>query len=274
MPSKRSSGRRPAAEQPEFLIDRSIGRLAVPEALRAVGLTVHTLAEIYGEDAAQETEDVKWIKLAAQRDWIVLCKDDRIRRRPAGRDALVEGCVRAFCLTNANLNFADQASYFAVNRHRILSFRKKLASSIVHSLNNAAFPVATEFISELDRIRDLLSTLALGLARDAASSPVFARDLVGAITRARNLAPDLARALGFASALGKGIPPSVIDASGADLSRGDFSDLSLLDDVIWTPETIWPTGIAEQVERLSDEIKPGVYRIRGGTERDSSLVIT
>jgi hypothetical protein len=125
MPSSRSSGRRRAAEQPEFLIDRSIGRLAVPEALRAVGLTVHTLAEIYGEEAAQETEDVEWIRLAAQRGWIVLCKDDRIRRRPAERDALIKGNVRAFCLTNANLGFAEQASYFTDNRHRILQAGRK-----------------------------------------------------------------------------------------------------------------------------------------------------
>jgi hypothetical protein len=125
MPSRRSSDRRPAAEQHEFLIDRSLGRLAVPEALRAVGLIVHTLAEIYGEDAAQETEDVKWIRLAAQRGWIVLCKDDRIRRRPAERDALTEGNVRAFCLTNANLGFAEQAAYFTANRHRILQVVRK-----------------------------------------------------------------------------------------------------------------------------------------------------
>ncbi|HEY1618942.1 MAG TPA: hypothetical protein VGG25_15070, partial [Streptosporangiaceae bacterium] len=53
-------------------------------------------------------------------DWIVLCKDDRIRRRPAERDALIQGKVRVFCLTNANLAFADQAAYFMTNRHRII----------------------------------------------------------------------------------------------------------------------------------------------------------
>jgi len=126
MPSKRSSGRRLAADQqPEFLIDRSLGRLTVPDALREVGLTVHTLAEVYGEKVAQDTEDVAWIKLAAQRGWVVLCKDDRIRRRPAERDALMEGKVRAFCLTNANLGFDAQAAYFTANRHRILQAARK-----------------------------------------------------------------------------------------------------------------------------------------------------
>jgi hypothetical protein len=88
--------------------------------LQSAGLVVRTLADVYGEEAAQETEDTEWIRLASEQDWIVLCRDDRIRRRPAERDALIEGRVRVFCLTNANLPFADQAAYFMVNRHRII----------------------------------------------------------------------------------------------------------------------------------------------------------
>jgi len=125
MPSRRSSGRQPAAAQPEFLIDRSLGRIEVPAALRAVGLTVHTLADVFGEEAAQETEDVTWIRLAATRGWVVLCKDDRIRRRPAERQALMDGKVRVFCLTNASLGFADQAAYFVGNRFRIIQAARK-----------------------------------------------------------------------------------------------------------------------------------------------------
>src|SRR5205085_2874523 len=88
--------------------------------LREAGLTVHTLAEVYGEQAAQETEDTAWIALAAPRGWVVLTKDDRIRRRPAERQAIEDGKVRVFCLTNAGLTFAEQASYFVVNRSRII----------------------------------------------------------------------------------------------------------------------------------------------------------
>ena len=117
-------GRRPAAGQPEFLVDRSLGRLQLIAALRSAGLTVRTLADVYGEEAAQETEDTEWIRLAAASGWIVLCKDDRIRRRPAERDALIEGRVRVFCLTNANLGFAEQAAYFVTNRFRIQAARK------------------------------------------------------------------------------------------------------------------------------------------------------
>ena len=76
---------------PELFIDRSLGRKHLPEALRACDLVVHTLSSVYGEDAGQQVADVRWLGDAGRNDWIVLMKDDAIRRRPAERDALTEG---------------------------------------------------------------------------------------------------------------------------------------------------------------------------------------
>ena len=55
----------------------------------------------------------------------MLCKDDRIRRRPAELQALTDGKVRLFCLTNAQLTFAEQAEWFLTNRHRIVQASRK-----------------------------------------------------------------------------------------------------------------------------------------------------
>jgi len=38
--------------------------------------------------------------------------------------------------------------------------------------------------------------------------------------------------------------------------------------VIWDETTAWPPGIADQVRAASQEIRPGVYRVGGGAERD------
>jgi hypothetical protein len=66
-----------------------------------------------------------------------------------------------------------------------------------------------------------------------------------------------------------------VDASGADLSALDLADMSVLEGVVWTEETTWPDGIREQVQSRSLEIRPGVYRVHGGSERDpSELIIT
>jgi hypothetical protein len=109
---------------PEFFIDRSLGK-SIAEGLRACDLTVHTMASVYGEERAQRLADQIWLRDAGARDWIVLTKDDAIRRRPAERDALIEAGVRVFCLTSAQLRGAEQTARFVENRHRIIRQARK-----------------------------------------------------------------------------------------------------------------------------------------------------
>ncbi len=71
------------------------------------------MADIYGEERAQLLADEVWLRDAGKNDWIVLTKDDAIRRRPAERDALTEAAVRVFCLTNRSMwRRADRAIRF------------------------------------------------------------------------------------------------------------------------------------------------------------------
>jgi hypothetical protein len=68
---------------PRFFLDRSLGRKAVPEALRADGWDLITLAEHYGMPADERVADTEWIEEAAKRGWPILMKDKRIRHRQA-----------------------------------------------------------------------------------------------------------------------------------------------------------------------------------------------
>jgi hypothetical protein len=88
----------------EFFIDRSLGRRIVTGALREAGATVHPMAEVYGERVGQGLADTEWLHDAGTRGWVVLMKDDKIRCRPAELEALMAVGVRAFCVTNANLD--------------------------------------------------------------------------------------------------------------------------------------------------------------------------
>lgn len=100
---------------PELFLDRSLGRRQVPDLLRAAGLRLRTLAEVYGIPADETIADVDWLTRAGRERWIVLMKDERIRYRPAERAALVNHRVRAFCLTSGNLRAAEMAQlYIAV----------------------------------------------------------------------------------------------------------------------------------------------------------------
>src|SRR2546422_93749 len=73
---------RPRPEPPEFFVDRSLGRHLLPDALRAAGFVVHTMVSVFGSDAEQKVDDVEWLQLAGDRNWLVLSKDARIRKRP------------------------------------------------------------------------------------------------------------------------------------------------------------------------------------------------
>lgn len=110
---------------PEFFVDRSLGGRHLADALRRHGYTVHTLSSVYGEQAGQRVEDERWLRDAGANNWVVLMKDDAIRRRPAERDALIDAGVRAFCLTNAQLRAAEQTDRFVSNRHRIVQQARK-----------------------------------------------------------------------------------------------------------------------------------------------------
>ena len=103
----------------EFFVDRSLGK-SIVEGLRATGLIVHSMTDVYGEKQAQRLPDETWLRDAGRNNWIVLTKDDAIRRRPAERDALIEAAARVFCLTKRNLRGAEQTARFVSNRHRII----------------------------------------------------------------------------------------------------------------------------------------------------------
>jgi hypothetical protein len=97
---------------PELFLDRSLGRRQVPARLRERGLSLQTLAEVYGIPREEEIADVTWLRDAGHQGWVVLMKDDRIRYRSAERAVLLEAGVKAFCLANANLRAADMAEQF------------------------------------------------------------------------------------------------------------------------------------------------------------------
>lgn len=115
----------PRIEQPaEFFVDRSLGK-SIVEGLRSTGLTVRSMAEVYGEEQAQRLADEVWLRDAGENGWIVLTKDHAIRRRPAERDAINDAAVRVFCLTTAQLRGAEQTERFVQNRHRIIRQARK-----------------------------------------------------------------------------------------------------------------------------------------------------
>lgn len=105
---------------PEFLVDRSLGRYMLPNALRTAGYTVHTLSSVYGEPTSQQIRDPEWLRDAGQNSWIVLCKDDSIRRNRLELAAVEQYAVKVFCITSARLTGEQQRDRVLHHINRII----------------------------------------------------------------------------------------------------------------------------------------------------------
>jgi hypothetical protein len=111
--------KRSAAKPPEivFFIDRSLGKIDVPDALRAAG---HR-CERHDDHWDQTTEDSVWLAGVAARKWIVLTKDERIRYRPLELQALESARLRTFIVICGNVRGADTARILLAAMPRILA---------------------------------------------------------------------------------------------------------------------------------------------------------
>lgn len=105
---------------PDLFLDRSLGRIKVPQRLRAPGLHLVTLSEQYGIPADEGVADDEWLELAGSRGWVVFMKDTRIRYNRAEREAVKAHGVRCFCLANQNLTGDEMADRFLSNLDAIV----------------------------------------------------------------------------------------------------------------------------------------------------------
>ena len=108
-------------ELPEFFVDRSLGRIKVPQLLRQAGLTIVTLADRYGIPTDETVTDEQWLVDAGGRSEAVLTKDARIRYNRAEKEAIKRFGVRCFCLVRQDLSANNMAGRFIDNLDRIVA---------------------------------------------------------------------------------------------------------------------------------------------------------
>ncbi len=79
-------------------MDRSIGAVHVPNALRKVGEQVVLLDDEFPEDVMDEV----WIDRVGEKGWIALTKDQGIRRRPFEVESFLRSTARVFIFASGN----------------------------------------------------------------------------------------------------------------------------------------------------------------------------
>lgn len=83
--------------------DASSGRLF--QALRDAGIPF----EAHRDHFAHDTPDTDWLREVGRRGWLVLTRDQNIRRKPDELAALREADVILFALTSGNLSAQETA---------------------------------------------------------------------------------------------------------------------------------------------------------------------
>lgn len=123
--SKKRSGSSSISRPPDpaliFFVDECLGTVKVPAALRAAGVEVKTLADVF----TPGTHDAEWLAALHGREWIVLTKDKNIRRHPLEAQALVAADLRVFVVTATDLTGEETGAVIVDALPRIRRFCKK-----------------------------------------------------------------------------------------------------------------------------------------------------
>ena len=94
--------------EPVFFVDRNLGK-QFPEILRAAGVGVEIHDEHFPED--QKPPDDVWLRLTAERGWIALSQDARIRYTSRSKDTIAETGARLIIVKGKARNTALGANF-------------------------------------------------------------------------------------------------------------------------------------------------------------------
>ncbi len=102
MPSAANVSRREAERLAAltFFLDYQIGRHVVADALRKAGAKV----EVHIDHFDQAAADVDWIPEVGRKGWVLITKDEHIRRNPLERAAYESAKVRGFVVTGKDMS--------------------------------------------------------------------------------------------------------------------------------------------------------------------------
>lgn len=193
------------------------------------------------------------------------------------------------------IHLLDEACDFAVGiTYDLIQIRRLDRELMV----NRDLDVIGEFSRDVNRgqtfdgIHELDKALTLDRQLRIDQQINEARELLIDLNRARRLSEDrmkqknLSReearkfALQIELALGRSVDASTeilyrlnmleVDACSVDLSELKIVDPTILIGVIYTDDTVWPSTISKSINKLSDPLSPGFYKIRA---RDAQSMV-
>jgi hypothetical protein len=124
-----------AASGLRFFLDRGLGALVVPRALRTAGWTLETMDERYGAGHSQSIQDAQWIEEATLAGDVLLCKDLAIAQNPLEAQAVYMTSARAFALSNAQVTGPAMAQWYLDNEAKIVKTALRAKGPYIMAVN-------------------------------------------------------------------------------------------------------------------------------------------
>ena len=176
-----------------FFLDRGLGSVVVPKALRAAGWLLETMDERYGADQSQNIQDTRWIEEATLAGDVLLCKDLAIAQNRLEAQVVYMTSARVFGLSNASITGPMMAQWYMDNEARIVNAASGAAGPYVMAVN----PVYGLRRAKLAYPPHLSYLLRLGPAGDSNWPPRAPEPPFGAAPRAGIVAADCRPYLGW-----------------------------------------------------------------------------
>jgi PIN like domain len=137
MPRRSASGAEPPLQ---FFLDRGLGSIIVPTALRGAGWILETMDERYGKDVSQRISDIQWVEEATNNGDVLLCKDLRIAKNPLEAAVVDRVSARVFGLKDRNVSGATMVAHLLGNQVAIFQMARRAAGPYVVSVDDSAAP--------------------------------------------------------------------------------------------------------------------------------------
>jgi PIN like domain len=108
-------------DAPVFFLDRCLGKKIIAARLRTAGFSVEVHADHFPQTQnVREESDREWLRFAGAQGWVVLSKNEGIRRNQIEIVEIRDSGVAAFISTASNITGEQLADSFVAAMPRVL----------------------------------------------------------------------------------------------------------------------------------------------------------
>jgi len=115
-----------------FFLDTCLGNSKIAGAMRAMGISVETHDQHFRKNAL----DTEWISQIAEKEWVILTKDERIGKNALERQVVARTGLRMFTFTSQQLSGDDMVKILEKAIIPMQKFIEKKSAPFIAKIHN------------------------------------------------------------------------------------------------------------------------------------------